>query len=88
MAVAQMAPGEGPGRRPMGEGEHEWGEHRGEHGMMMRMMEASRGARFHVSRGDSVVDIRCAAGEPMKACVDAASALLDKVGPPAGAVGH
>ena len=46
---------------------------------MHAMMQASKAARFHFSRGENVVDIRCAADEPMKACVDAASALLDKL---------
>ena len=73
-AIAQPAPSEG-GR---GEGPP-WG-----HRMMMRrMMEGGKAARFHISRGESVIDVRCAADEPMKACVDAASALLDKLSPAA-----
>ena len=44
----------------------------------MRMMRM-RAAHFHFSRGENVVDISCAAEEPMKACVEAASALLDKL---------
>ncbi len=48
-------------------------------GMMMRMMHASKAARFHFSRGENEVDIRCAADEPTKACVEAATTLLDKL---------
>lgn len=41
-----------------------------------------QGARFHVhvNRGETRVDVRCAEDEPMRACVDAANALLDKLG--------
>lgn len=41
-----------------------------------------RGARFrvHVNRGEAHVGVRCAENAPMRACVDAANALLDKVG--------
>ena len=66
--------------RRMHEHGHEHGMH--EHGgapWMHMMMQASKAARFHFSRGENVVDIRCAADEPTKACVDAASALLDKL---------
>ncbi len=48
-------------------------EHRG----FMRQNEA---ARFHLRRGDSVIDIRCPVNETLQVCVNAASQLLDKVG--------
>jgi len=60
------------------------GMHGGPPGMrpgMMGMMRASKGARFHFSRNDGVVDVKCAEDEPMRACVDAASALLEKLAP-------
>lgn len=41
----------------------------------------SRAATFVLERGDSRIYIHCAEGEPMQACVTAATALLDKVGP-------
>lgn len=36
-------------------------------------------ARFHIRRGDLDVDIHCALREPMRNCVEAASALIDKL---------
>ena len=41
------------------------------------MMRDSAGFRFR--RDGAEIDIRCAANEPTKACVDAASVLIDKV---------
>ena len=80
VAVAQQPPGppggEGPPPRPSME---EGGRQMHGHGPMGRMMQMSKAAQFHFSRGDSRVDIRCAADEPTKACVDAAGALLDKL---------
>jgi hypothetical protein len=87
-AVAQPAPQPGaPEPGPMGEGGmHGHAQmHGGMGGMggmrpgMMGMMRPSKGARFHFSRNDGVVDVKCAEDEPMRACVDAASALLDKL---------
>ncbi len=43
----------------------------------MAMMQKSAGFRF--KRDGAEIDIRCAADEPTKACVDAASLLIDKV---------
>lgn len=44
-----------------------------------RMAPPSKAAHFVLHRGDAVVDIKCAEDEPMKACVDAATVLLDKL---------
>ena len=59
---------------------------RGPHGGpgMMHMMHEmhrppSKAAHFRFRKGDAMVDIKCADDEPMKACVDAGSALLDKL---------
>jgi len=84
MAAAQPAPLAPPEMAPMGEGGPNGnpGMHGGPHEMhpgMMRMMRPFKGARFHFSRNDGVVDVKCAEDEPMRACVDAASALLDKL---------
>ena len=47
---------------------------------MMRMqMQGPAGAHFRFRKGDAVVDIKCAEDEPMKACVEAGTALLDKI---------
>jgi hypothetical protein len=53
---------------------------------MMRMMHGRHhgprsdpAAHFRFRRGDAEIDIHCALQEPMRACVDAASTLLDKV---------
>ena len=43
------------------------------------MMPPSRAAAFMIERGDTKIHVRCAENEPMQACVNAASALLDKV---------
>lgn len=50
-------------------------------GMMERAMHMrpSKAASFHFRKGDARVDIKCADDEPTKACVDAASALMDKL---------
>ena len=83
-AAAQPAPSGTPEPGPTSEGGPNG--HAGMHGGpplmrpgMMRMMRPSKGARFHFSRNDGVVDVKCAEDEPMRACVDAASALLDKL---------
>ena len=46
---------------------------------MMEAMHPSKAASFHLRKGDARVDIKCADDEPTKACIDAASALLDKL---------
>jgi hypothetical protein len=38
----------------------------------------SRAAAFHIERGNISIGVRCAESEPMRACVDAAIALMDK----------
>jgi hypothetical protein len=43
----------------------------------MAMMQKSAGFRF--KRDGAEIDIRCAATEPTRACVDAASVLIDKI---------
>ncbi|WP_338665531.1 hypothetical protein VQH23_10200 [Pararoseomonas sp. SCSIO 73927] len=40
----------------------------------------SEAASFFFQKDDSVIHIHCAEDEPTRACVDAASALLDKLG--------
>jgi hypothetical protein len=40
---------------------------------------ASRGAAFAIGSGENRIVIRCADGETMQACVDAATRLIDKV---------
>ena len=93
VAVAQVPPG-GPGAPPppgemqRGEmqrgGEEMHGEMHGRGGWMHRMMEhrmppPSKAAQFRFRKGDAMVDIKCAEDEPTTACVDAGSALLDKL---------
>ena len=54
-------------------------------GMMERMMRRpppTKAAVFRFHKGDARVDIKCAEDEPTKACVDAASTLIDKLAPP------
>jgi hypothetical protein len=43
----------------------------------MGMMQKSAGFRF--KKDGAEIDIRCASDEPTKACVDAASVLIDKL---------
>jgi uncharacterized iron-regulated membrane protein len=70
---------------PMEHGPMEHGPMGPHMGWMMRhMMEAhrpppSKAAHFRFRKGDAMVDIKCADDEPTKACVDAGSALLDKL---------
>lgn len=51
--------------------------HGGYMGMHRPMM--SKAAAFRFRRDGAEIDIKCAADEPTKACVDAASILIDKV---------
>jgi hypothetical protein len=44
------------------------------------MRNPPRAAMFAISRGDTRVMIKCSDEESTRACVDAAGALLDKVG--------
>lgn len=62
-----MPPGEGPGMPGMMQGHRGW-----RHG------PPSRAAAFHIERGDISIGVRCPESEPMRACVDAAIALMDK----------
>ena len=81
-AVAQPAPADGPREEPRTERAmpHHGGGGMGHHGMMRRMMEANKAARFRFERGEASVDVKCAADESMRACVDAAMLLMDKLG--------
>ena len=79
-ALAQDAPGApppppgGPGGGPMHPMMERWLEmHRHDMAMMQKA------AAFRFRRGDAEIDIKCAADEPTNSCVDAASALIDKV---------
>lgn len=56
----------GPGRHP-----------HGPHGMMEH---PPRAAVFAINRGDTRIMIKCSDEEPTRACIDAATTLLDKVG--------
>jgi len=49
-----------------------------------RMMGAGA-VRFRIRRGENAADIRCPGGTELKACVDAAGQLLDKLGGGSGA---
>ena len=77
---APPAPGAaqpGPGPDDMHHGMH---DHDGGHRMMMGMSRP-RGARFIFERQGALIDLRCADNEPTRACVDAASVLIDKLAP-------
>lgn len=39
----------------------------------------TKAAHFHLERGDTVVDVKCAEDEPMKACADLTLQLLDRL---------
>lgn len=86
VAAAQTPPGPPPAP-PAGmegpPGAHEGGRH-GPHGGWMGMRghrppPMSKAAFFRLHKGDASVSIKCPDDEPVKACVDAASALLDKL---------
>jgi hypothetical protein len=53
------------------------GGFRGMHHRPFEMMHKAAGFRF--KRDGAEIDIRCATNEPTRACVDAASVLIDKV---------
>ena len=72
MSPEVAAPEEGP-ERGHGGGMRHMGDHMRDH------MRPSKAAFFHLRKGDARVDIKCADDEPTKACIDAASALLDKL---------
>ncbi len=82
-ANAQGAPGTPPppsGAPESGMMHPPMGGHSGYMGMRhppMGMMQKSAGFRF--KRDGAEIDIRCAADESTKACVDAASVLIDKL---------
>ena len=82
-------PPPGPGPRGPGMAGSEGGP--GMHGPMMmeayghmrgwhRAPPPSRAASFYFQRNDDEIHIQCAEGESTRACVDAASVLLDKLG--------
>jgi hypothetical protein len=75
---AAPPPGE-MGRGPMGEMGRGPMEHMGPGMHGMHRPPPSKAARFMFRKGDAVVAIKCADDEPTKACVDAGSALLDKL---------
>ena len=77
---------DGPGREEMerGPGMERGGmEHGRWHGMRRMGPGMGKAAFFSLRKGDAAVNIKCAEDEPMKACVDAAGALLDKLAPAA-----
>ena len=48
--------------------------------MMGPGMMALGGARFHMRRGDSEIDVRCPADVRMSDCVEAIGKMLDRLG--------
>jgi hypothetical protein len=82
VAVAQAPSPPSPPSPPaeMRTGEHRADEH-GWRGMMhgMHRPPMSKAAHFMFRRGDQVMEIKCSDDEPMKACVDAAAVLMDKL---------
>ena len=71
----------GPGRT--GSGERHGGGMEMRRGLMERhhqmMMGGTSGARFRFTRGDARIDVQCPAQENLRACVSAATELLDKI---------
>jgi hypothetical protein len=66
-----------PGRRWSGN----WHMHMGmgPMGWQRPMMRAPGGAQFHFARGNSRIDVRCSVREDTRACVQAATKLLDAI---------
>lgn len=81
-AFAQMGPGGPHGRDGMDRDRMDRfddGDGPDAMAMMHRMHHRhSQGAAFRLKRGDMEIDVRCSPEEPMSACVNAASMLLDK----------
>lgn len=67
--------GMGPGMAAMHERMMR-GHHRMGHGAMSG---GQRGARLNLKRGDSAINIRCPSNEPIAACVEAVTKLMDKL---------
>src|SRR4051812_11605026 len=81
MEAAPPPPQGGPGmHRPDMHGPGGPGMMRGPGGPHHFGPPPSRAASFSFERGDMQIRIRCAQDEPMQNCVNAASALIDKVG--------
>jgi hypothetical protein len=82
-AFSQTPPSGGPGGPDRGPGMwhdmDQMGPGRFEPGMR-GMRHPPRAAVFMMSRGDTRMMIKCSDDEPTRACVDAASALIDKLG--------
>ena len=57
------------------------------HHPMMGAMMMSGGARFHMRRGDSEIDVRCPSDVRMSECVEAIGRMLDRLGAMGGAGG-
>ena len=78
VAIAQPAPGPDGGPPPAHEqmGERGPGGPGGWFRRMMRRPPPTKAAFFNFRRGDAVVTIKCADDEPMKACTDAATTML------------
>jgi hypothetical protein len=51
------------------------------HGMGPGTM-AMGGARFHMRKGDTEIDVRCPADVRMSDCVEAIGKMIDHLGPP------
>lgn len=90
-ALAQPAPpppAPPPPGAPPAEAPAAADRHHGHHGPEMGMhgrhsgMAPGKAAFFRFRKGDAAVTVKCPDDEPVKACVDAASALLDKLQPP------
>ncbi len=54
--------------------------HSGMHPSMGEMMGGLGGARFHMRRGDSAIDVRCPSDARLSECVEAVGRLLDRLG--------
>ena len=74
--------GRGPGGSAMGLGRGGMGQGRGGSAMMMmhkHMMDHAGGARFHLRRGDSEINVRCPADTQLNDCIDAIGRVLDRL---------
>ena len=75
----QLDPGRGPrGWRMNRDEDADQDQDRG--GGMRPGMMALGGARFHMRKGDSEIDVRCPADVRMGDCVEAISKMIDRLG--------
>lgn len=78
-AALALAAGPAFAQPPPPPGPHgPWGP-KEQHEMMMRMMHERAGDSFRFKKGDDEVDIHCSDQQPVQACVEAATRIMQQL---------